>query len=128
MARCVLSPPSASRYTDFVENVAVRLFSGGRRISCWLLLAGVCSACVDAHAQEPSRQAARGPAFVLAQDALAGSPIGSFRDVLEDPSGALTLTDVQEAPHAQRFERSREPMLGFGLTIPMLARAGAEDA
>jgi two-component system, sensor histidine kinase LadS len=94
----------------------VRLFSGGSWISCWLLLAGVCLACVAAHAQEPSRQVARGPAFVLTQDALAGSPIGSFSDVLEDPSGSLTLTDVQEAPHAQRFQRSREPMLGFGFT------------
>jgi signal transduction histidine kinase len=53
---------------------------------------------------------------VLTEDALNGSPLGRFIDVLEDPSGALSLADVQRAPYAQQFDRSAAPMLGFGLT------------
>lgn len=86
-------------------------------------VAVLCLASATAHAQRSSASA-----FVLSDDTLAGAPIGSFIDVLEDPSGQLAFSEVQKAPHAQRFERSRIPMLGVGfIEVGLLAAlSGAE--
>jgi two-component system, sensor histidine kinase LadS len=81
----------------------------GRRAFCWGVLVAAWLVGADVHALDS-------PAFVLTPDTLAGSPLGTFVDVLEDPDGKLSLKVVQQAPYAQRFERSHVPLFAFGLT------------
>jgi two-component system, sensor histidine kinase LadS len=73
------------------------------------MFAGFCLAGAPARADVES-------ALVLTPDTLAGQPIGRHVDVLEDATGLLELSDVQQPQYAQQFKRSRSPTLGFGLT------------
>ena len=69
--------------------------------SCWLT---------------PTRGRADDAALLLDSAALSGRDLAPFSDVLEDPTGALTLAELRAAGNAARFQRSHPADLGFGLT------------
>ena len=66
----------------------------------------------------PTVRAADGdPAlFDVATRPLAGQPLGRAFQVLEDPSGQLTLADVQSAAQAARFAPSERDAPSFGFS------------
>ena len=62
----------------------------------------------------PTRATAEDAVLLLDAAAKRGSALGPFSDVLEDPSGTLSLDDVRA--RGAQFERSHQKHLGFGLT------------
>ena len=79
------------------------------------VLFAVLSGTLGCHRAEKAPPRAETPP-ILVDDAFQARGIGLDLDLLEDPTGALTITDVRSPEHAARFSPSTNAAPNFGFT------------